>query len=391
MRVSSRLSNLNPGGDDGWGLYNRAQALIASGVAVSELTIGEHDIRTDPRILEAMHQATLRGNTGYASIPGVDALRDAISARVQAMTGVPTTRDNIAVVPGGQAGLFAAHMAVCNPGERALMVDPYYTTYPGTIRGTGAEIGMVAARASDGFQLRASDVAAQADGARSLLINTPNNPTGAVYTRATLSAIAQEITARDMWLISDEVYDAQVWTGPHLSPRALPGMAERTLVIGSLSKSHAMTGSRLGWLIGPPDVIAMVHDLSTVTTYGVAGFIQEAGIYALSLGPEFEAEIAAPFRRRRDILLAKLADQQVLSAVPPDGAMYVMVDVSGTGLLGADFADRLLDEERVAVMPGKSFGKAASRHVRVALTLPDDRLSDALDRMIRFAGTLTSR
>lgn len=388
MLASKRLTHLNPGGDDGWGLFNRARALVAAGVDVAELTIGEHDIGTDARILAAMDAAARGGHTGYASIAGIDALRDAIAARAARMTGVPTTRDNIAVMPGGQAGLFAAHMAVCDPGDRALMIDPYYATYPGTIRGTSAEMVVVAARPEDGFQPRASDIAARADGARSLLINTPNNPTGAVYTRATLEAIATEMIARDMWLISDEVYDSQVWQGQHLSPRALPGMAARTLVIGSLSKSHAMTGSRLGWIIGPPDIIAMIHDLSTATTYGVAGFIQEAGLHALSMGAAFEAEIGAPFRRRRDLMLAKLDAQQVLSAVPPDGAMYVMVDVRGTGLDGAAFAERLLDEERIAVMPGASFGAAAQGHVRVALTLPDDRFATALDRMIAFAARL---
>lgn len=390
MRVSRRVSELNEGGDDGWGLYNRARALVEAGVDVAELTIGEHDVRTDARILQAMADAASAGNTGYASIPGQDALRDAIAARTERITGVPTTRDNIAVTPGGQAGLFAAHMAVCDAGDHAMMVDPYYATYPGTIRSTGATPVMVAARPEDGFQLRASDVAAVAGRAKSLLINTPNNPTGVIYTHETLAAIASEVSARDMWLISDEVYDCQIWQGKHLSPRALPGMAERTLVIGSLSKSHAMTGSRLGWIIGPPDVIAMIHDLSTATTYGVAGFIQDAGTYALSLGAEFEAEVGAPFQRRRDLMLGKLAAQQVLSAVPPDGAMYVMVDVLGTGLTGADFADRLLDEERIAVMPGASFGDAALGHIRVALTLPDDRFADAIDRMIAFAHKLAS-
>ena len=191
-----------------------------------------------------------------------------------------------------------------------------------------------------------------------------------------------------MWLLSDEVYDSQVWRGVHLSPRSLDGMAERTLVIGSLSKSHAMTGSRLGWVIGPPDIIAMIHDLSTATTYGVPGFVQEAGLFALSLGAEFEAQIGAPFRRRRDILMSALEGQQVLSAVPPDGAMYVMVDVRGTGLSGQAFAERLLDEEHIAVMPGASFGQAAAGHVRVALTLPDEHFGDAIRRMIRFGNSL---
>ncbi|MEM1274721.1 MAG: aminotransferase class I/II-fold pyridoxal phosphate-dependent enzyme [Pseudomonadota bacterium] len=386
MQASDRITHLNPGGDDGWGLYQRSKAMVAQGIPVAELTIGEHDIGTDARILDAMAAAAAAGNTGYAPVPGMDRLRDAIAARVTAQSGIATTRDNVAVTPGGQAGLFAAHIATVDPGDAALMIDPYYATYPGTLRAAGARPVIVPSFADDGFQpsVKALDTAARS-GARSLLINTPNNPTGAVYSHATLEGVANVVTAWNMWLISDEVYDSQVWHGTHISPRALPGMAERTLVVGSLSKSHAMTGSRLGWIVGPEDTIAAIHNLSTATTYGVAGFIQEAGLHALSLGPQFEAEIAAPFRRRRDLLLGKLDHQQVLRAVPPDGAMYVMVDVRGTGLTGEAFAEALLEHERIAVMPGASFGKAAIGHIRVALTLPDAAFDEATDRLINFA------
>ncbi|MEM9755162.1 MAG: pyridoxal phosphate-dependent aminotransferase [Pseudomonadota bacterium] len=388
MRGSQRIASLNDGGNDGWGLFYRARQMLADGEQVIELTIGEHDIQTDPRILDAMDRSARAGALGYAPVPGFDSLRDAVAARVSSATGVPTARDNIAITPGGQAGLFAAHMAACDPGDAALLIDPYYATYPGTLRGAGTRPIAVAARPEDGFQPRATDIdtAAAANDARSLLINTPNNPTGAVYAAETLERLAEVIVARDMWLISDEVYDVQVWDGAHLSPRVLPGMAERTLVIGSLSKSHAMTGSRLGWIVGPADLVARIHDLATVTTYGVAGFVQEAGLFALSLGPAFEAEVAAPFRRRRDALLSRLARQNVLHASAPAGAMFVMLDVRATGLSGAEFAENLLAEERIAVMPGDSFGHAASGHVRVALTQPDAVFGDACDRLIAFAG-----
>jgi arginine:pyruvate transaminase len=200
-----------------------------------------------------------------------------------------------------------------------------------------------------------------------------------------MEGIAKVATDHDLWLISDEVYDTQVWSGTHLSPRALPGMAERTLVIGSLSKSHAMTGSRIGWVCGPADAIRYMADLATNTTYGIPGFIQDAGLYALSLGPEFEAGIAAPFQRRRAITERLLAGQNVVRAMPMDGAMYAMLDVSATGMGGAAFAEALLDAERVAVMPGDSFGQAAAHCVRVAMTVEDGRYGDALTRLLAYA------
>jgi arginine:pyruvate transaminase len=355
---------------------------------VVELTIGEHDIRTDPAILDAMDRAARGGHTGYATIPGIPALRAAVAARLTRSTGVATTPDQVLITPGGQAGLFMAHAAACDPGDRALFVDPFYATYPGTIRAVGAVPVPVAAHAADGFQPRAADLAAAAPGARSLLINSPNNPTGAVYAAATLQGIARVCRDHDLWLISDEVYDAHVWEGTHLSARALPAMAERTLVVGSLSKSHAMTGSRIGWVCGPAQAIARMTDLSTHTTYGIPGFIQDAGLFALSLGPAFEDRIAAPFRRRHAITTAVLAAQNVVRAVPVQGAMYAMLDIRATGLSGTAFADALLDSARIAVMPGESFGAAAAGHVRVAMTVADDLYADALTRLCACAAGL---
>ncbi|MEW9920702.1 pyridoxal phosphate-dependent aminotransferase [Marimonas sp. MJW-29] len=388
MQASKRIENLLGGGSDGWDVFNKARAMIASGIPVTELTIGEHDIRTAAPILQEMHRSAIDGHTGYASIPGVAALRDAVAARVSTMTGVPTARENVMITPGGQSALFAAHIAACDPGDRALYLDPYYATYPGTLRGASAEPVRVETRAEDAFQPRAEDIAAHAEGAASLLINTPNNPTGVVYSKRTLEGIAQVCRDHDLWLISDEVYDSQVWEGEHLSPRALPGMAERTLVVGSMSKSHAMTGSRCGWVIGPADVIGHLINLGTHTTYGVPGFIQDAAVFALGQGPGFEAEIAEPFRRRRALAQKVLAAQNAVALVPSQGAMYLMLDVRSTGMSGEDFALALLEKHHIAVMPGESFGQAAAGHLRVAMTIEDRAFEGALRTLCAFAESL---
>ncbi len=388
MRLSHRITHLTDDGTGGWGLFNRAREMIAAGLEVTELTIGEHDVRTDPAILTAMHGSAIGGHTGYASIPGVPALRAAVAQRIEARTGVRTGPENVLITPGGQAALFAAHHAVCDEGDTALFIDPYYATYPGTIRAVGALAQAVRTRPEDAFQPRAEDLAAAAPGARSLLVNSPNNPTGVVYDRATTEGIAQVCADHDLWLISDEVYDTQVWEGAHLSPRALPGMAARTLVIGSMSKSHAMTGSRCGWIVGPEEVIGHLINLGTHTTYGVPGFIQDAALFALEAGPEMEARIADPFRRRRDIARTVLAGQNIVGSVPSGGAMYVMLDIRATGLSGEDFAGRLLERHRIAVMPGESFGAAAAGHLRVAMTVADDRFKTALQTLCNFAAEL---
>ena len=326
MEVSRRISGLTGGGSDGWDIYRKARDLKAAGVDVVELTIGEHDRRTEPEILDAMHASARGGHTGYAALPGTDELRDAVAKRVSERTGVATSRDNVVVTPGGQSALFAAHIAACDPGDRALYIDPYYATYPGTIRGTGAVAVAVQARAERGFQPDVADIAAAVDGAASLLINSPNNPSGAVYSRETLEGIAGLCRERNLWLISDEVYDTQVWDGQHVSPRQLPGMAARTLVIGSLSKSHAMTGSRLGWIVGPAEAINHLSNLSTHTTYGVPGFIQDAGLFALDRGTDLENRIAEPFRRRHKAV-QELLIRRGLPFVPSAGTMYLMLSL----------------------------------------------------------------
>jgi arginine:pyruvate transaminase len=392
MRLAARIAHMTGGAGDGWEVYYRARALRAAGFAVSDLTIGEHDIRTDPAILEAMHASARAGATGYTVGAGIEPLRRAVAERAERMMGVPTRPEEVVITPGGQAALFAAHMALLDPGDVGLYLSPHYATYPGTIRATGAEAVAVPTRPEAGFEPEPEALAAALaahPGARTLLVNSPNNPTGAVLGPGALAVLAQAAADSGLWLISDEVYDSLVWEGRHLSPRALPGMAGRTVVVGSMSKSHAMTGSRLGWLIGPPEVTAAVTALATNTTYGVPGFIQEAALWALGQGPEFEARIAEPFRRRRALALEVLAGARGVRPVPPRGAMFVMLDIRATGLSGEAFAARLLEAERIAVMPGESFGAAAAGHVRVALTLPDDRLADALSRIACFAAALT--
>ncbi|MGB0798502.1 MAG: pyridoxal phosphate-dependent aminotransferase [Planktomarina sp.] len=390
MDISNRLKNLTGGGSDGWEVYIRARRMKTEGQPVIELTIGEHDIRTEPEILKAMHAAAAAGHTGYASVPGTDALRDTVAARISERTGVATSRENIVITPGGQSALFASHMAVIEPGDTALYCDPYYATYPGTLRGAGAIPVAIPCHPENDFQPKAVDIEAHAAGAKSLLLNSPNNPTGVVYSEKTLIEAAEVCKRHDLWLISDEVYDTQIWEGVHISPRTLPDMVERTLVIGSMSKSHAMTGSRVGWICGPEEVISHLTNLATHTTYGVPGYIQDAAVFALNQGPTLEEKIAAPFERRRTLAYDLLSQQNLVRAVPNSGAMYVMFDIRGTGLTGEQFANQLLDAELIAVMPGESFGVSAAGHVRVAMTVDDAAFVDAIKRLLKFASGIVA-
>ena len=385
MKKSTRITSLTKGGSDGWEVFYRARQMIKSGTPVIELTIGEHDIRTHGDILNAMQISAEKGHTGYAAVPGTDALRNTIAKRIHKRTGVPTTKNNIVITPGGQSALFSAHLAVLDPGDVALYCDPYYATYPGTLRSAGAKGKVVICYSENNFQPQLSELSLAANGATSLLINSPNNPTGVVYNQTTLENIANVCTTNDLWLISDEVYDTQVWEGTHISPRSLPGMNDRTLTIGSMSKSHAMTGSRIGWICGPEDIIASIINLSTHTTYGVPGFIQDAANFALNQDDKLEIEVSAPFARRRKIAIELLEQQSIVRAVPCSGAMYMMLNIRATGLSGQEFASALLAAKNIAVMPGESFGTAAAGHIRVAMTVPDIDFRQAFRVLLNFA------
>ena len=388
MRLSNTITTITGGGSDGWDLFIKARKMISEGHDITELTIGEHDIKTDTRILEAMHAAALGGATGYAMVPGIDDLRNAVATRLTARTGVPTTLNNVLITAGGQAALFAAFRAAIDEGDTALYINPYYATYPGTIRSVGGVPKAVTAEADNGFLPTFEALDAAAAGAKALLINSPNNPTGAVYGRDTLKAIAAVAKKHDLIVISDEVYDTQVWEGEHISIRSLEGMSERTFVVGSMSKSHAMTGSRVGWLVGPDEAMGHVLNLLTNTNYGVAGFTQRAALFALGLGEAFESEIGAPFQRRRALAQKALEGQNAIRLSQPSGAMYLMLDIRATGLSGDDFADKLLMERHIAVMPGESFGDAAAGHVRIAMTIPDAPFEAAIKEIAAFAANL---
>ncbi|MEM6438078.1 MAG: aminotransferase class I/II-fold pyridoxal phosphate-dependent enzyme [Pseudomonadota bacterium] len=385
MQPSKRIRAIFDGGSDGWEILGKARARERAGAPVLNLTIGEHEDPTPPRFVEAMAEAARAGATRYSAFTGTPELRAAIAARAASRTGWPTRPEQVIVTAGGQAALLAAFLATLDPGDPIVFVDPYYATYPGTIRVVQGEPRPVPALPDAGFQPDLEAMAEACRGAKALMINSPHNPTGAVYTSETLEAVRRIVLENDLWLISDEVYDGMVWRGEHLSPRALPDMAERTIVIGSVSKSHAMTGFRLGWAVGPEEIVDLMGDYALNATYGLPGFIQQAGLFALTEGGEEEADLMATFRRRRDLAVARLSGRNGLKLAAPDGAMYVMLDIRGTGMSGEAFAEALLEAEDIAVMPGESFGDAAAGHLRVALTVPDETLGDALERIADFA------
>jgi arginine:pyruvate transaminase len=244
-------------------------------------------------------------------------------------------------------------------------------------------------RPENGFHLDPADLArAVTPRTRAILWNSPNNPTGAVATTDEIEALAHMACEHDLWLVADEVYAGLVFDGAHRSPAGLPGMAGRTVTVSSVSKSHAMTGWRLGWLVGPEALARHAGNLALCMLYGSPAFIQDAATLALTRDLPEVAAMRERLRRRRDIALDLLANLPGLAYHRPDAGMFMMLDVRRTGRSAHDFAYGLLAAENVALLPGNAFGSPAAGHVRLSLTVPEERLIEACERIRRHALTL---
>ena len=384
-RPSSRITGITPSGKDGWEVHFAAVNRHQAGEKIIMLSVGDHDFDTPSETVEACVTAVRGGFHHYTQLPGIPRLREAMAKISTRATGVPTSANEVIATPGGQAALYAAVQGVLDPGGHAIVVAPYYATYPGTFRAAGAGFTVVETVAEDGFQPRTEAIRkALQPNTRAILINTPNNPTGAVYSRKSLEGIADICRKNDLWLLSDEVY----WTlggGEHVSPRALPGMADRTLVINSMSKSHGMTGWRIGWLTGPEEIITLLISLNLVTTYGLTDFVSRAAVEALEQGYGVK-EITERYAARRNVWLEEMRGLNNVVVRGSEGGMYVMLDIRAVEPDCEKFAWAFLDAEKVAVMPGASFGDAAAGHIRISLCQQEDVLKEAASRLKRFVG-----
>lgn len=385
-KPSSRISGIVPSGKDGWEVHFSAMTRKQAGEPIIMLSVGDHDFDTPGESVEACVAAVRAGHHHYTQLPGTPALRAAMAKVSAQSSGIATTAEQVIATPGGQAALYAAVQATLDEGDHGIVVAPYYATYPGTFRAANASFTVVETRAEDGFQPDAGAIeAAVKPTTRAILINTPNNPTGAVYTRASLEGIADVCRRHDLWLLSDEVY----WTlggGEHVSPRSLPGMAERTLIINSMSKSHGMTGWRLGWLTGPERMIELLTDLNLVSTYGLIDFVSHAAVEALENGYGVK-EIAERYTARRTVFLDAIHGMNNVTVRGSEGGMYVMLDISAIEPDDEKFAWAFLEQELVGVMPGSSFGEAAAGHIRISLCQPEAILGEAATRLRRFIAT----
>ncbi|HVH73739.1 MAG TPA: pyridoxal phosphate-dependent aminotransferase [Stellaceae bacterium] len=392
MRFSPLTERIGGRGAGAWTVHIEARRRREAGEDVILLTVGDPDQPAPQSVIEATVAALRRGRTGYAGILGFPAVRAAIAARVERRSGRPCAADNVAVVPGAQGGLYCALQCLAGPGDEVIVGEPLYATYEAVVGASGAQLVAVPLRPERGFHPDLDAVtAAIGPKTRAIWINSPHNPTGAVMTREEVEGVAALCRRHDLWLVSDEVYEDLAFARPHASAWSLLDMAERTVVVSSLSKSHAVPAFRFGWIVGPPELSEHLFNLLLCMTYGSPAFIQDGALAALREDLPEVASLHADYEGRAALLSALLAHAPGCRATPPEGGMFVLLDVRGTGLGAGDFALQLLEREGVAVLPCDGFGPSAAGHVRIALSAPEERLEEAGERILRFTRALAAR
>jgi aspartate/methionine/tyrosine aminotransferase len=386
MRFSPLVDRLAGEGTNAWNIHYRAVADRRAGRDVIILSVGDPDFDTPAAITEATIAALRAGDTHYSDLLGLEELRAAIARRHQAKTGAATTEDNVAVMAGAQCGLFASSLCLLAPGDEVIVPEPMYVTYEATLQAPGARIVWVAQRPENGFHLDPEDVAkAITPRTRAIYFATPCNPTGAMIPRASLERVAALAQQHDLWVVSDEVYASLTFAAEHVSIGGLPGMAERTVTINSLSKSHAMTGWRMGWVVAPTQFIDHIHNLSMAMLYGLPTFLQRGALVALEQDLAEVETMRATYRRRRDIAATRLNQIPGLRCLTPDAGMFMMLDVRGTGMSAGEFSTRLYEAEGVALLDATAFGPSAAGHVRMSFVADDASLEEACRRIGEFA------
>lgn len=387
-RISQRLAALAPSAT--LAVMDRARKLRESGVHVVSFGAGEPDFDTPAGIRDAAVKALAAGDTRYPSpVSGITPLRTAVCEYLQATCGLSYSPGQICATVGAKDALFLAFAALLDPGDEVIVPVPYWVSYPDQVRLCGGTPVFVHASDGDRLTVTASEIAALlTPRTRALVLNSPSNPSGAVYSRAALAEIADLLRGRDILVISDEIYHRLLFSDePYCSFASLPGMVGQTLTVNGVSKTFAMTGWRLGFAAGPEWLISAMTKLQGQTTSGPASFVQTAAATALR-SPALEVhEMCAAYKRRGARMAERLNTMPGVRCAAPQGAFYCFPDVSKAiarlGLKSADeFADAVLDKAQVAIVSGTPFGSPA--HVRLSYATSDEQIEEGLRRIERF-------
>jgi aspartate aminotransferase len=383
-RIASRISQLS--GEGALAVFSRAKELERQGRSIIHLELGEPDFHAAAPIVDAVRAAVAAGRDRYCSTRGVPALRKAIAGYLKSTRRLAVAPEQVLVAPGCKMALSLAMMALIEPGDEVLYPDPGFPIYPSFTRGLGAKAVPFGLEEKNKFQPDVEEIAAKITPRTTMIIfNSPNNPTGTVFSEAALEKIARLAAKHDLWIISDEVYARILFSGEYQSIWSLPGMAERTVIIDGFSKSFAMTGWRLGYAVAPTRVIDAM-DLVVLNTFTcTAEFTQIAAIEALRDSTDAVEAMVAEYHKRRDLFVAGLNRISGFRCLPPDGAFYAWVNIEDTGLSAEELQKLLLEEAGVAGIAGAAFGSGGERYLRFSLVSARNLLEEALERIQRVS------
>jgi aspartate aminotransferase len=382
--IATRVSQLT--GEGALAVFSRAKELERQGRSIIHLELGEPDFHPAAPVVDALRDAVASGRDRYVSPRGIPTLRAAIASYLRHTRRLEVASEEVLIAPGCKMALSLAMMALIEPGNEVLYPDPGFPIYPSFTRGLGATAIPFDLEEKNNFQPDLQEIAAKITPRTSVLIfNSPNNPTGTVFSRETLQQLADLARKHDLWVLADEIYARIVFNGEFLSIRSLPGMAERTVIIDGFSKSFAMTGWRLGYAVAPTHVVDAMDLLVLNTFTCVAEFTQVAAIEALRDSSNAVDAMVAEYRKRRDLFVARLNRIPGFRCQIPDGSFYAWVNVEDTGLPAEEVARVLLEEGGVAGIAGAAFGAAGKNYLRFSLVSARHSLEEALDRIARVS------
>lgn len=387
MELANRLKEITPSLT--LAIDSKAKALRAEGVDVCGFGAGEPDMDTPDHIKAAAIEALNEGFTKYTPSSGIPELRQAISEKFSKDNGLEYKASQVIVSSGAKQSCFNAIAALCNPGDEVIIPAPYWLSYPEMVRLAGAEPVIVQTTEANSWKLTAEDFEnAMTPRTKMVIINTPGNPTGSIYTKDELRAISEVAAEEDIYILSDEIYEKLIYDGAeHVSIGSLtPEAYDLTITINGFSKAYAMTGWRLGYLGASEEIARAIDSLQSHTTSNPCSFAQKGGLVALKGDQQVVTDMRDEFDIRREYMYERISSIAGLRAVKPLGAFYVLADVSSFGLKSQNFADRLLSKANVAVVPGVAFGNDNTIRLSYATSL--DVIKTGLDRIEEFSKSL---
>jgi len=383
-RIASRVSQLT--GEGALAVFSRAKELERQGRSIIHLELGEPDFHAAAPVVDAVRAAVAAGRDRYCSTRGVPALREAIAEYLKRTRRLDVAAEQVLVAPGCKMALSLAMMALIEPGDEVLYPDPGFPIYPSFTRGLGAIAVPFGLEEKNKFQPDINEIAQKISSRTGMIIfNSPNNPTGTVFSNAALEGITKLAVKHDLWVLSDEIYARILFGGEYQSISVLPGMVDRTVIIDGFSKSFAMTGWRLGYAVAPVRVIDAMDLLVLNTFTCTAEFTQVAAIEALRDSTNAVEAMVTEYRKRRDQFVAGLAGIPGFRCQAPDGAFYAWVNTEDTGISAEELQKLLLEEAGVAGIAGAAFGAGGKNYLRFSLVSAGNLLEEALERMQRVS------